>query len=279
MTDSIFDLSALFAPPERDARWMVVRRAEVAIRVDADPDRRFPTTAELAHADVGERGHHLGRHADRHFYTLDADDDLELPDGFEYVALRALYAPLGDSLWYAAGRAVQLVEWARTHKFCGRCGAPTSPVPGERAMGCAECGLQQYPRVAPAVIMIVHRGDEMLLAQGARFPMKVYSALAGFVEPGESLEQAVRREVREEVGVTVGAVDYFDSQSWPFPNSLMIGFYAAYESGDLVLDPVEILDAGWFRAYDFPNLGFGPPSIARLLIDNFVENGPVRRAR
>ena len=144
-------------------------------------------------------------------------------------------------------------------------------------MGCAVCGLQQYPRVAPAVIMIVHRGDEMLLAQGARFPMKVYSALAGFVEPGESLEQAVRREVREEVGVTVGAVDYFDSQSWPFPNSLMVGFYAAYESGDLVLDPVEILDAAWFRSYDFPNLGGGPPSIARLLIDNFVANGPVRR--
>jgi NAD+ diphosphatase len=114
-----------------------------------------------------------------------------------------------------------------------------------------------------------------LLAQGARFPMKIFSALAGFVEPGESLEQAVRREVREEVGVVVGAVDYFDSQSWPFPNSLMIGFYAAYESGDLVLDPAEIVEAGWFRAYDLPSMP-GPPSIARKLIDNFLANGPRR---
>jgi NAD+ diphosphatase len=277
VTDSVFDLSALFAPPEDDAHWMVVRGSEVAIRIDAAPGDRFPTTSELLHPHARESGHHLGRHEERHFFALDANEGVDLPDGFEYVALRALYAHLGDSLWYAAGRAVQLVEWARTHRFCGRCGAPTAPVPGERAMGCAVCGLQQYPRVAPAVIMIVHRGDEMLLAQGARFPMKVYSALAGFVEPGESLEQAVRREVREEVGVTVGAVDYFDSQSWPFPISLMIGFYAAYESGDLVLDPVEILDAAWFRSYDFPNLGYGPPSIARLLIDNFVANGPVRR--
>jgi NAD+ diphosphatase len=247
----------------------------VLLRVDGEPGRHFPTSAELLAIDLHERGHHIGRHDGRQFYALDADDELELPAGFEFVALRALYPPLGDSLWYAAGRAVQLVEWARTHRFCGRCGAPTAPVPGERAMGCAQCGLQQYPRVAPAVIMIVHRGDEMLLAQGARFPMKIFSALAGFVEPGETLEQAVRREVREEVGVTVGDVDYFASQSWPFPNSLMVGFYAAYESGELVLDPVEILEAGWFRTYDFPSMG-GPPSIARLLIDNFVQNGPVR---
>ena len=275
MTDPIFDLSALFAPPGSDARWMVVRQAEVAIRVDAEPGRHFPTTDELAWIDGLDRGHHIGRHFDGHFYAIDADDGVELPEGFEFVALRALYPPLGDSLWYAAGRAVQLVEWARTHKFCGRCGEPTAPVPGERAMGCAACGLQQYPRVAPAVIMIVHRGNEMLLAQGARFPMKIYSALAGFVEPGESLEEAVRREVREEVGVTVGDVVYFGSQSWPFPNSLMVGFYAAYAGGDLVLDPNEILEAAWFREYQFPSMA-GPPSIARLLMENFIANGPVR---
>ena len=275
MSDSIFDLSTLFGPPDHDARWMVVRRSEVALRVDGGPGQHFPTTAELVHVERLELGHHIGRHDERQYYALSADDEFELPDGYEWVALRALHAPLGDSLWYAAGRAVQLVEWERTHRFCGCCGAPTAPVPGERAMGCASCGLQQYPRVAPAVIMIVHRGDEMLLAQGARFPMKIFSALAGFVEPGESLEQAVRREVREEVGVVVGAVDYFDSQSWPFPNSLMIGFYAAYESGDLVLDPAEIVEAGWFRAYDLPSMP-GPPSIARKLIDNFLENGPRR---
>jgi hypothetical protein len=196
VTDSIFDLSALFAPPERDAHWMSC----------ADPRWPFASTPTRTAAFRPRLSWHTPTsasgappracHADRHFYTLDADDDLELPDGFEYVALRALYAPLGDSLWYAAGRAVQLVEWARTHKFCGRCGAPTDTRAGRAGDGMrggAGCSnIREWHR---PVIMIVHRGDEMLLAQGARFPMKVYSALAGFVEPGESLEQAVRREV------------------------------------------------------------------------------------
>ncbi len=273
-----FDLSVSFAPPGAEARWMVVRRGEVLIRVDGDPLDRLPTLADLAIdlADMGAAVHHIGRQNEVHFYAADATDDIELPAGFEFVGLRALHPSLGESLWYAAGRAVQLVEWARTHRFCGRCGAPTAPVPGERAMGCDACGLHQYPRLSPAVIMIVHRGDEMLLAQGARFGAKIYSALAGFVEPGESLEQAVRREVREEVGLTVGEIEYFGSQSWPFPNSLMIGFYACYESGDLHLDPAEIVDAQWFRGYDLPNVP-GPTSIARQLIDNFATRVAARR--
>ena len=143
---------------------------------------------------------------------------------------------------------MQLVEWGRTHRFCGRCGTPTEPAPGERAMRCPACGLSAFPRLAPAMITLVTRGDdgpdqEALLARGVLWKVPMYSCLAGFVEPGESLEGAVVREVKEEVGLTVGDVRYQGSQPWPFPHSLMCGFRARYESGDIVLDPTEIADA------------------------------------
>ena len=141
----------------------------------------------------------------------------------------------GQEAWLAAGRAVQLVEWGRTHRFCGRCGTPTEPAPGERAMRCPACGLSAFPRLAPAMITLVTRGDdgpdqEALLARGIQWKVPMYSCLAGFVEPGESLEGAVVREVKEEVGVDVDDVRYQGSQPWPFPHSLMCGFRARYES-------------------------------------------------
>ena len=138
--------------------------------------------------------------------------------------LRQLWGTLPEVQWTIAGRAVQLVEWARTHRYCGRCGTPTAPAPGERAMRCPSCGLLNFPRLAPAIIVLITKGDEALLARGRQFPVPMYSCLAGFVEPGETLEDAVRREVREEVGVEIDDVRYQASQPWPFPHSLMIGF-------------------------------------------------------
>ena len=136
-------------------------------------------------------------------------------------------------------------------------------------MHCPACKLHVYPRIAPAVIVLVRRGDEALLARGARFPMPFFSTLAGFAEVGESLEETLAREVREEVGVEVSRIRYFGSQPWPFPHSLMIGFRAAWSSGDIAIDPNEIVDAGWFRRDDLPPI---PPgiSIARALIDAWL---------
>jgi NAD+ diphosphatase len=174
--------------------------------------------------------------------------------------------------WLAAGRAVQIAEWARTHRFCGRCATPNEPAPGERAVCCPACGLTAYPRVAQAMISLVTLGEpgpgqEAILARGVNFPLPMYSCLAGFVEPGEDLEGAVVREVTEEVGVRVGNVRYQASQPWPFPHSLMVGFRADWIDGEIAIDEREIVDAGWYRRDELPMI---PPgiSIARRLIDD-----------
>jgi NAD+ diphosphatase len=191
------------------------------------------------------------------------------PDGFTLQGLRELYGTLDEDLYALCGRAIQIVEWDRTHQYCGHCAAPTTQLSHERAKRCPKCGLVNYPRLSPAIIVLVSRGEELLLARAPRFPPGMYSVLAGFVEPGESLEETVVREVREEVGIEVKDIRYFGSQPWPFPNSLMIGFTATYASGDIVLEPQELVEAGWFSKHNLPQI---PPklSIARKLIDSFV---------
>ncbi len=188
------------------------------------------------------------------------------PPGTRWAPLRALGAVLGESEWSVAGRAVQLVEWRRTSAFCGRCSTATIAEPAERVVRCPACGLSAYPRLAPAVIVAVERDDELLLARNASFQGRTFSTLAGFVEPGETLEEAVRREVGEEVGVELGAIRYFGSQPWPFPHSLMVGFRARWAAGEPVPDGVEIAEAAWFGVGNLPEL---PPalSIARRMID------------
>jgi NAD+ diphosphatase len=190
-------------------------------------------------------------------------------DGFAFMDLFSLHPALGERRWAIAGRAVQLVDWMRSHRFCGRCGVDTEAAPGERARRCPSCGLLAFPRLAPAVITLVQRDDEALLARGVTFGVPMYSCIAGFVEPGETLEEAVRREIAEEVGIEVRDVRYHASQPWPFPHSLMIGFRARWAAGDIRIDPGEIVDAGWFRRDDLPPI---PPgiSIARALIDAWL---------
>jgi NAD+ diphosphatase len=214
--------------------------------------------------------HFIGIVDEQAWWAIDvpAGDD---PSYGAAIDLRAFHGQAGEDEWLAAGRAVQIVEWARTHRFCGRCGELTQPSAGERSMRCPACSLVAFPRLAPAMITLVTRGEpgpdqEALLARGVQWTMPMYSCLAGFVEPGESLEGAVIREVAEEVGLVVANPTYFGSQPWPFPNSLMVGFFADYESGEIVCDPSEIIDAGWYRRDAMPMI---PPgiSIARKLID------------
>jgi NAD+ diphosphatase len=193
------------------------------------------------------------------------------PPTFEIKRLRSLFGRLEASLIGVAGLAGQLILWDRNHRFCGRCGLPTQDKGDERAKVCPECGQINYPRLSPAVIVAVLRDDRILLAHSQRFPGKFYSVLAGFVEPGETLEQCIQREIQEEVNIQVKNIRYFGSQPWPFPDSLMIAFTAEYAGGELDPDPSEIADAGWFRADNLPPIP-SRISIARQLIDWFTEN-------
>jgi len=225
-----------------------------------------PTLAELAAAGIDGVTHYLGALAGAPCVAMVLANDAAAPSGFRFSGLRALFFRLPETLVALGARAFQVAEWDRTHRYCGRCGTPTRDKAGERAKECPACGYVAYPRVSPAMMALVTNGRNLLLARSHRFPNGMYSALAGFVEAGETIEDCVRREVKEEVGINVGALTYFASQSWAFPHSLMIAYTAEYAGGELVPDGTEIADVRWFAADALPQM---PPSlsIARRLID------------
>ncbi|HSA30751.1 MAG TPA: NAD(+) diphosphatase [Candidatus Omnitrophota bacterium] len=176
-------------------------------------------------------------------------------DGYEWAGLRDVYLNAERPLSELAGYARQILDWNRNFRFCGRCGGETAALNTEHARVCEPCGLISYPRISPAVIVAVLKGDQILLARSSKYSdPQMYSVLAGFLEPGESLEECARREILEEAGIEVGNIQYFKSQSWPFPDCLMIGFTAEYQSGDLQVDGEEIVEAGWFKADALPKV-------------------------
>ena len=254
--------------PDQNGLWMLVQGSHVLLR---EEDHKLAGPLEFAQLAEGVLPHFIGTLDGRPVWAAGVEDQVEPPTGWGFADLFSFHAVAGDQLWLAAGRAVQVVDWERTHRFCGRCGIRTEAVQRERAMRCPQCRLMSFPRLSPAIIVLVHRGAEVLLARSHRFPEGLYSALAGFVEPGETVESALHREVEEEVGIRVNNLEYQGSQPWPFPNSLMLGFFAEYAGGDLVLEEEEIAEAAWFPTSALPNIP-GPISIAHRLITSWVRD-------
>jgi NAD+ diphosphatase len=273
---SITFTSALHPPagPARPALWFLFRGQRLLVQPGRVPAISTPDELGL----TPRRARYLGRLENGSeaidCYCGDLADETEAPAGFTFESLRPLYAQLDETTFWLAGRAIQIVEWERTHQYCGRCGHPTVDHERERSKLCPQCGLTSYPRLAPAIIVRVQRhtstGPEILLARAQRFPTGFFSVLAGFVEPGETLEECVRREVFEETGILVDKIEYFGSQPWPFPHSLMIGFTAEYAAGELTIDAAELAEAGWFAAGALPAVP-PPPSIANRLIVAWLE--------
>ena len=261
-------------PPEGQggpARWFIFSGYKLLVRMkngmlDIPVLQDGPRDLGLE----GVRLHFLGSLDGEACYSAEVPEDADPPPGMLFSGLRSLFDSLDSAFYRLAVVAVQVVDWDRTHQFCGRCGEKTRYKEGERAKECPRCGLTSFPRISPAVIVAVERGEKLLMARANRFPTAFYSVLAGFVEPGETLEEAVAREVKEEVGIELANISYFGSQPWPFPDSLMIGFTAQYAGGEICIDEAEIVDAGWFGADELPTLP-GKISIARQLIDWFVE--------
>ncbi len=212
---------------------------------------------------------HLGSLDGRPCYAGDLGAGYQPPDGLTLLGLRQLFGRVDDKLFRLVGRASEIANWERTNRYCGCCGTPTADLAGERAKVCPACGQQSFPRLSPAVIAAITRDDEILLARARRFPSDLFSVIAGFVEPGETLEECLRREVREEVGLAIDNIRYFASQPWPFPDSLMIAFTAEYAGGEIAIDGDEIAEAGWFKAWNLPRIP-EKISVARRLIDWFA---------
>ena len=218
------------------------------------------------------RVHTLGELEGKKCFSAELPADCQAPAGLQFSDLRAFYTGNEEDLYLVAGRAFQMVQWDQTHQFCGRCGTPTQYLKGETAKICPACKFTSYPRISPAIIVAVIKDDQILLSRYAGRLSNWHTIIAGFLEPGETLEECVQREVLEEVGLQVKNIRYFGNQPWPFPNNLMIGFVADYAGGEIKVDGVEIASAAWYTATQIPPT---PPkmSISGEIIDWFVTRG------
>ena len=267
-------LQSIFPEPEiipALATWVIVQGEGVCVSSGPHPAVLSGINPEEQGLPV-ERVQYLGHRGTIPCYAAEIPAGVPLPEGIGYTSVRDLFCRVPDDELAIAAFAVRMIDFDRSTRFCGRCGAGTRQLRAERAKQCTACNLITYPRVSPAIIVLVKREDQILLARSPRFPPGMFGLVAGFVEAGENLEHAIAREVREETGISVKKIRYFGSEPWPFPGSLMIGFVADYDGGEIVIDKSEIESAFWFDREHMPRI---PErlSISRALIDWWIQGG------
>jgi NAD+ diphosphatase len=278
IVDTLF-IPSVVAPAEKqhEQAWWFVFRAQKMLIYKEESVTAIPllvTLEELGLRPLYES--YLGTLKGVRCFAAYLPDEAELPANMALRGLRGLFGELDEHFYGVTVRALAIINWDNTHQFCSQCGSRTEKRSDILARQCPMCGFAMFPRISPAVIVLVERGKKVLLARASRFTEEVYSVIAGFVEPGETLEETVAREIKEETGIDVKNIRYFGSQPWPFPDSLMIGFTAKYAGGEIRVDGEEIVEAKWFAVDQLPNIP-GKISIARSLIDWFVakHNKPV----
>ncbi len=246
--------------------WLIVVQNSHLLTATGRPWTIFKANTFPTPLMTGDLPYPVGDYLGQPCHVIELKQNIE---GYEWLNLRSQLGRAPDIEYQLASRATQLATWIKQHKYCGQCGAQNAFHSIESALHCNSCSIYYYPRISPCIMCLITKGDYCLLAQHQNHAGGFYSTLAGFVEAGESLEQTIHREVMEEVGLKVENLSYFSSQPWPFPHQLMVGYFAEYNSGDIVIDDNEIIDAKWFHYSELPEVS-PIESLAGMMIKEFV---------
>ena len=250
------------------AYWFIFN--DYKMLINTKNSNKIPFAKDLRELNIFPvRTQYLGTLEGHPCYAVEVAPETDAPEGMAFGDLKSLYEVLDEDIFLLAGRAIQITNLDKNHQFCGKCGVLTQKMEGEMAKICPECGFTSFTRLSPAVITAIVKDGKILMAKHS-YGINKYSLIAGFVEAGETLEEAVEREIMEEVSLRVKNIKYFGSQPWPFPHSLMIGFTAEYESGEIEVDGKEIIKARWFAADEVTQMP-SKMSIASELIDWFIQ--------
>ncbi|TAK73822.1 MAG: NAD(+) diphosphatase [Gammaproteobacteria bacterium] len=251
--------------------WLIFQNDQILLRNNSEVDLFPPAASILPLKNIFIRQHCLGQINGKVVYCAEFPPTAAIPADMIAVPLKKTLHQLETHWFNPVVKAYLIIHWDKNHQFCGRCGHATTHSAHAFERVCSQCSLLFYPRISPSMIVLIYQGDHILMARGHHFPPGAYGLIAGFIEAGENIEQAVYREVKEEVNINIKNLRYFGSQPWPFPDSLMIGFIAEYASGELTPNSVELEQAGWYHYEQIPGRPSSKISIANQLIDYFID--------
>lgn len=249
--------------------WFIIQNQE---RVVINHDNSFPNHQDiLPLSPYFVRDFSLGHVNGVDYFCAEIRDDITIEDAFQTVSLKQALSMTHPAQYSMGVKAFTVILWDKNNQFCGRCAIPTIHQKPHFQRLCPGCQLSFFPRISPSVIVLIHHGNEVVMARSPHYALGIYGLIAGFVETGESIEETIHREIKEEIGLTVKNITYFGSQPWPFPDTLMLAFIAEYDSGQLIIDHDEIEEAGWYRYDNLPGRPSSSFSIASRLLDHFIR--------